>query len=223
MQSDQPDTCNWRSWQVNIFGCCKKSSPILKNRLVNYTSPLSTSVARRIFRAWMILGAWIAFFIYWLIVRFNPALMFLLGLFATGMYILTRNNESAVPSTEFQPYHLNIHPSKSQSPFSNSVPNEPNISYSRNINSQLEKQLSKQASLIQDLEVKILQRIDSGEKMKRMESKIDVLSGSIGSIENRNSDRLDGQTIVQNITYNINDSAIAGDINNNLQLDTKEK
>ena len=148
-------------------------------------------------------------------------LWFLLGFFATGMYILTRNNESAAPSTEFHPYHLNINPSERKSPLSDSDPNEQNISHSRNKNSQLEKQLSKQASLIQDLEVKILQRIDSAEKLKQMESKLDVLSGSIGSIENGKSDRLGGQTIVQNITYNINDSAIAGDLNNNLQLDTK--
>jgi hypothetical protein len=178
-------------------------------------------VARRIFGPWMVFAAWMTFFIHWYIFKSNPMLWFLLGFFATGMYILTRNNESAAPSTEFQPYHLNINASKRKSPLSDSDPNEPNISHSRNKNSQLEKQLSKQASLIQDLEVKILQRIDSAEKLKQMESKLDVLSGSIGSIENGKSDRLGGQTIVQNITYNINDSAIAGDLNNNLQLDTK--
>lgn len=150
-------------------------------------------------------------------------LMFLLTFFSMGLYLLTHSNKSDVPINGIPTYHLNINPSKSQSQFSKLVANESNTSPVGDISSQLEKQLSKQASLIHDLELKLLQKGDSTEKLKQMQTKIDVLGDSIGSLENRKPGRLDGPTIVQNITYNINDSALSGNLNNNLQIDSNEE
>jgi hypothetical protein len=76
--------------------------------------------------------------------------------------------------------------------------------------------LAQQASQTQYLQQQLAKQSRSASKMKGMQEKLAQLQESKAALEKELEDSSKSTTVVQNITYNIQDSAISGDLNANL-------
>ena len=76
--------------------------------------------------------------------------------------------------------------------------------------------MAQQASQTQYLQQQLAKQSRSASKMKGMQAELAQLQESKAALEKELEDSSKSTTVVQNITYNIQDSAISGDLNANL-------
>ena len=76
--------------------------------------------------------------------------------------------------------------------------------------------MAQQASQTQYLQQQLAKQSRSASKMKGMQEELAQLQESKAALEKELEDSSKSTTVVQNITYNIQDSAISGDLNANL-------
>ena len=76
--------------------------------------------------------------------------------------------------------------------------------------------MAQQASQTQYLQQQLAKQSRSASKMKGMQEELAQLQESKAALEKELEDSSKSTTVVQNITYNIQDSAISGDLNTNL-------
>jgi hypothetical protein len=79
-----------------------------------------------------------------------------------------------------------------------------------------QQQLAQQTYQTQQLEKQLAQQTHSATQMNAMQAELAQLQESKAALEKELEDSSKSTTVVQNITYNIQDSAISGDINANL-------
>jgi nitrogen fixation protein len=80
----------------------------------------------------------------------------------------------------------------------------------------LQNQLAQQASQTQYLQQQLAKQSRSASEMKGMQEELAQLQESKAALEQELEETSKATTVVQNITYNIQDSAISGDLNANL-------
>ena len=80
----------------------------------------------------------------------------------------------------------------------------------------LQNQLAQQASQTQYLQQQLAKQSRSASEMKDMQEELAQLQESKAALEQELEETSKATTVVQNITYNIQDSAISGDLNANL-------
>ena len=80
----------------------------------------------------------------------------------------------------------------------------------------LQNQLTQQASQTQYLQQQLAKQSRSASEMKGMQEELAQLQESKAALEQELEETSKATTVVQNITYNIQDSAISGDLNANL-------
>ena len=76
--------------------------------------------------------------------------------------------------------------------------------------------MAQQTSQTQYLQHQLAKQSRSASKMKGMQEELAQLQESKAALEKELEDSSKSTTVVQNITYNIQDSAISGDLNANL-------
>ena len=76
--------------------------------------------------------------------------------------------------------------------------------------------MAQQASQTQYLQQQLAKQSRSASEMKGMQEELAQLQESKAALEKELEDSSKSTTVVQNITYNIQDSAISGDLNANL-------
>ena len=86
----------------------------------------------------------------------------------------------------------------------------------------LQQQLANQASQTQHLQQQLAQQNQTAAQMNSMQAELAALQQSKATLEKELEEAAKGTTVVQNITYNIQDSAIAGDLNANLNPKSDE-
>ena len=86
----------------------------------------------------------------------------------------------------------------------------------------LQLQLANQASQTQHLQQQLAQQNQTAAQMNSMQAELAALQQSKATLEKELEEAAKATTVVQNITYNIQDSAIAGDLNANLNPKSDE-
>jgi hypothetical protein len=86
----------------------------------------------------------------------------------------------------------------------------------------LQQQLANQASQTQHLQQQLAQQNQTAAQMNSMQAELAALQQSKATLEKELEEAAKATTVVQNITYNIQDSAIAGDLNANLNPKSDE-
>ena len=76
--------------------------------------------------------------------------------------------------------------------------------------------MAQQASQTQYLQQQLAKQSRSASEMKGMQEELAQLQESKAALEQELEETSKATTVVQNITYNIQDSAISGDLNANL-------
>ena len=76
--------------------------------------------------------------------------------------------------------------------------------------------MAQQASQTQYLQQQLAKQSRSASEMKGMQAELAQLQESKAALEKELENSSKSTTVVQNITYNIQDSAISGDLNANL-------